>query len=232
MGISIIGPRQRPTVGSLGGAVSCKRGIPVGLLQGPWGCSRARAGTHSAHSVGLPPGSSCGKCTDNNVTKQPPSPSPPLDNPSSSQQRLTQGYLAHKKTHPHRTLQQAHAQGPMVVLRERSFRMSEVPLHTRESMGSKGQNGSNSHPKAGLSWPSLPIESLAHPWGPFPRGGPIEDHTRPPAQGGPPSFSRPPPSLALLPPLPPPASLYRPPSLPLFLSPTTRTGSVTGITRS
>jgi hypothetical protein len=22
---------------------------------------------------------------------------------------------------------------------------------------SKGQNGSNSHPKAGLSWPSLPI---------------------------------------------------------------------------
>jgi hypothetical protein len=33
----------------------------------------------------------------------------------------------------------------------------EIALSLETLMGRLGQNGSNSHPKAGLSWPSLPI---------------------------------------------------------------------------
>ena len=40
-----------------------------------------------------------------------------------------QGYLAHKKQRPPKTLQQEYAQGPTVVLRERKFLMSELPLY-------------------------------------------------------------------------------------------------------
>jgi hypothetical protein len=40
-----------------------------------------------------------------------------------------QGYLAHKKAPPPRTLQHAHASGPMLVLGGGRFLMSEVPLH-------------------------------------------------------------------------------------------------------
>ena len=32
------------------------------------------------------------------------------------------------------------------------------------TMGRLGQNGSNSHPKAGLSWPSLPRPGQARLW--------------------------------------------------------------------
>jgi len=39
-----------------------------------------------------------------------------------------QGYVAHKKQPPPRTLQQDYAWGPIVLLREGSFLMSEVPL--------------------------------------------------------------------------------------------------------
>ena len=41
---------------------------------------------------------------------------------------LVQGYLAHKKPYPPRTLQQAYAWGPMVFLGGLLFLMSEVPL--------------------------------------------------------------------------------------------------------
>ena len=41
---------------------------------------------------------------------------------------VLQGYLAHKKLHPARTIQQAYASGPMVVLGGWAFLMSEVPL--------------------------------------------------------------------------------------------------------
>jgi len=40
-----------------------------------------------------------------------------------------QGYLAHKKPSPSRTLLKTHAYGPAVVLRGRRFLMSEVPLY-------------------------------------------------------------------------------------------------------
>jgi hypothetical protein len=40
----------------------------------------------------------------------------------------SQGYLAHKKTPPPRTQQQAYAQGPMVVLGGGRLLMNEVPL--------------------------------------------------------------------------------------------------------
>ena len=43
--------------------------------------------------------------------------------------RPLQGYLAHKKLLPPRTLQWAYAQGPMVVLGGVNFFMSEVPLY-------------------------------------------------------------------------------------------------------
>ena len=39
-----------------------------------------------------------------------------------------QGYLAHTKLLPSMTLQKAYAQGPMVVLGELKFYMSEEPL--------------------------------------------------------------------------------------------------------
>ena len=39
-----------------------------------------------------------------------------------------QGHLAHKKVPPPRTLHQAYAQGPVVVLGEGLFLVSEVPL--------------------------------------------------------------------------------------------------------
>ena len=42
---------------------------------------------------------------------------------------MLQGYLAHKKLHPPRTLQQEYAEGPMVVLGGGGFVMSEVPLY-------------------------------------------------------------------------------------------------------
>ena len=40
-----------------------------------------------------------------------------------------QGYLAHKKPHPPRTLQSAYISGPLVVLGGGLFLMSEVPLY-------------------------------------------------------------------------------------------------------
>ena len=39
-----------------------------------------------------------------------------------------EGYLAHKKMPPPRTLQKAYAKGPMVVLRRWRFLMNEIPL--------------------------------------------------------------------------------------------------------
>ena len=46
---------------------------------------------------------------------------------------ISQGYLDHK-TQPHpRTLRQAYAYGPMVVLWGRALLMSEVPLHTQRA---------------------------------------------------------------------------------------------------
>ena len=41
---------------------------------------------------------------------------------------VVQGYLAHKKQPPRRTLQYPYAQGPMVVLEGWVFLVSEVPL--------------------------------------------------------------------------------------------------------
>ena len=49
-------------------------------------------------------------------------------------------------------------QGPTEGL----FLVSEEPMGRR-----KGQNGSNSHPKAGLSWPSLPIPAFGWELEPF-----------------------------------------------------------------
>ena len=46
---------------------------------------------------------------------------------------LTQGYFAHKKPPSPRTLQQVHAQGPMVVLGGGQFLLSEVPLYLLRS---------------------------------------------------------------------------------------------------
>ena len=42
-----------------------------------------------------------------------------------------QGYLAHKRPQPHRTLQKDYAYGPTAVLGGGPFLMSEVPLSTR-----------------------------------------------------------------------------------------------------
>jgi hypothetical protein len=42
--------------------------------------------------------------------------------------RSMQGFFAHKKASPPRTLQQAYAQGPMVVLGGGAFLMSKLPL--------------------------------------------------------------------------------------------------------
>ena len=42
--------------------------------------------------------------------------------------KCVQGYFAHKKPHPPRTLQYDHSWGPMVALGGELFLMSEVPL--------------------------------------------------------------------------------------------------------
>ena len=42
---------------------------------------------------------------------------------------LVQGYLAHQKPPPHRTLQYAYVQGPMVVPGGGLFPLGEVPLY-------------------------------------------------------------------------------------------------------
>ena len=49
-------------------------------------------------------------------------------------QAEVQGYLAHKKLSPPRTLQWAYAQGPTVVIWGGHFIMSEVPLDSSASL--------------------------------------------------------------------------------------------------
>ena len=49
--------------------------------------------------------------------------------------RPLQGYVAHKKSPPPGTLQQAYAKGPMVILGGWAFLMGEVPLHGCDVLG-------------------------------------------------------------------------------------------------